>query len=352
MKTLILSINDIRDIISEIGLNSLMDELIIRMERAIFEFDLDKTLVPAREGFEYHEPHSGLLEWMPLLQIGEQVTMKVVSYHPSNPAVQNIPTIVSSIGTFDVTNGHLVALADATFLTSFRTGAASAVASKVLGNPKSRTIGIIGCGAQAVTQLHALSRIFEFDHGLVYDVDPDASESMSKRAGFTDMEIEISTPEEILHYSDILCTTTSVGKGEGPVFNHTNHNPWLHINAVGSDFPGKFELPVSLLKKSLVCPDFLLQARKEGECQQLRGDEIGPDMVHLVQNRQKYYDARNQLSVFDSTGWAFEDKVAFDMFTEYAAKLDLGTSIQIESTISEDPKNPYEFINEVILQNC
>jgi ornithine cyclodeaminase/alanine dehydrogenase-like protein (mu-crystallin family) len=352
MKTLILSINDIRDIINEIGLDSLMDVLITRMEQAIFEFDFDKTIAPVRDGFEYHEPNSGLLEWMPLLQIGEQVTMKVVSYHPSNPVLQNIPTIVSSIGTFDITNGHLVALADATFLTSFRTGAASAVASKVLGNPKSRTIGIIGCGAQAVTQLHALSRIFEFDKGLVYDIDPDASESMSKRAGFTDMEIETSTPEEILRYSDILCTTTSVGKGEGPVFKNTGHKSWLHINAVGSDFPGKFEIPLSLLKRSLVCPDFLLQARKEGECQQLGGDEIGPDMVHLVQNRQKYHHARNQLSVFDSTGWAFEDKIAFDMFTEYAAELDIGASIQIESTISQDPKNPYEFINEVILQNC
>ena len=352
MKTLILSINDIRDIIIEIGLNSLMDELITRMEQAILEFDLDKTIVPARDGFEYHEPNSGLLEWMPLLQIGERVTMKVVSYHPSNPVLQNIPTIVSSIGTFDITNGHLVALADATFLTSFRTGAASAIASKVLANPKSRTIGIIGCGAQSVTQLHALSRVFEFDKGLVYDIDPDASESMPTRAGFTDMEIEVSTPEEIVRYSDILCTTTSVGKGEGPVFKNTDHNSWLHINAVGSDFPGKFEIPVSLLKRSLVCPDFLLQARKEGECQQLHGDEIGPDMVHLVQNPQKYFDARNQLSVFDSTGWAFEDKIALDMFIEYAAKLDIGTSIQIESTISEDPKNPYEFLNEVILQHC
>lgn len=352
MKTLILSIDDIKDIINEIGLNSLMDELITRMEQSIFEIDFDKTIVPAREGFEYHEPKPGLLEWMPLLQIGEQATMKVVSYHPSNPVLQNIPTIVSSIGTFDITNGHLVALADATFLTSFRTGAASAVASRVLGNPKSRTIGIIGCGAQAVTQLHALSRVFEFDRGLVYDINPDSGESMSKRAGFTDLEIEVSTPEEILRYSDILCTTTSVEKGEGPVFKDTDHKSWLHINAVGSDFPGKFEIPVSLLKRSLVCPDFLLQATKEGECQQLHRDEIGPDMVDLVQNQKQYYDARNQLSVFDSTGWAFEDKIALDLFIDYAIKLDIGTYIQIESTISEDPKNPYEFLNEVILHNC
>ena len=83
MKTLILSINDLRDIINEIGLNSLMDELIARMEQAIFDFELDKTIVPARDGFEYHEPNLGLLEWMPLLQIEEQVIMKMVGYHPS-----------------------------------------------------------------------------------------------------------------------------------------------------------------------------------------------------------------------------------------------------------------------------
>ena len=138
-----------------------MDELIDRLDKAFRSFDPQRTKVPVRSGFNYSLPRSGLLEWMPLLQSGEHVLMKMVGYHPHNPDLSGLPTILSDFSLYNATTGRLEAVVDGTLLTAFRTGAASAVASRFLGSPDSRVVGLIGCGAQAVTQLHAMTRVFD-----------------------------------------------------------------------------------------------------------------------------------------------------------------------------------------------
>jgi len=143
--------------------------------------------------------------------------------------------------------------------------------------------------------------------------------------------------------ADIICTATSIDIGGGPVFTDTDVTPWLHINAVGSDFPGKFEIPVTLLRRSLVCTDFRAQAIKEGECQQLTEREIGPSLVEMVRNPDHYTSARQSISVFDSTGWALEDHVAMQLLMDYAREFGLGNTLELEC-IGSDARNPYEFM--------
>jgi ornithine cyclodeaminase/alanine dehydrogenase-like protein (mu-crystallin family) len=156
------------------------------------------------------------------------------------------------------------------------------------------------------------------------------------------VEITAATPDEIIAESDILCTCTSVEIAEGPVFGDFGTKKHLHINAVGSDFPGKTEIPRSMLARSLVCPDFQAQAIAEGECQQLREDEIGPNLSQLVVRPEKFDVYRDKSTVFDSTGWALEDHVASEMLIDHADRLDVGEQVELES-ISADPKDPYGF---------
>ena len=343
MKTLILTVEDISKLVKITGINNLMDEMIDRLHEGLLKFDETSSIIPPRNGFAYNRPDTGLLEWMPILKRGEMATFKIVGYHPTNPTKRKLPTIVSSISVFDTTNGHLIAVADAAFLTSLRTGAASAVASRIMGRPGSRVVGLIGCGAQAVTQLHALSRVFQIEEVLVHDIDPETALSFRKRTEFIGLNIQRAPLEELVARSDLISTATSVGKGEGPVFQDGNVKPWLHINAVGSDFPGKTEIPLSLLTRSFVFPDFLDQAVVEGECQQLDRNKIGRDLAHIVKHQQAYLGIQKNLSVFDSTGWALEDQLAMELLVERSRKLGLGNFIMIESS-SDDPKNPYGFL--------
>ena len=343
MNTLIFSSEDLTEIVRRVGLDRLMDELIDELTTTLRTFDADRIQVPVRDGFEYTEPEVGLIEWMPAMETGHGTTIKIVGYHPSNPDKRRLPTILSTALSFDTATGHLTSIIDGTFPTALRTGAASAVASRILAKPDASVLGLVGCGAQALAQLHALARLFALEQVLVYDIDPDTSSSFAERArslAIDGLSIRAAPLETVVQSSHILCTATTVAVGAGPVIPDTDTHPSLHVNAVGSDFPGKRELPEGLLRRSFICPDFRSQAEKEGECQFLDSDEIGPDLAELVQHEYRYTQYQNALTVFDSTGWALEDHVVVAVLAAHGRRLGVGSTIRLESA-PPDPKNPY-----------
>jgi ornithine cyclodeaminase/alanine dehydrogenase-like protein (mu-crystallin family) len=279
--------------------------------------------------------------------IDQSVSIKVVAYQPSNITV-GLPTIVATTSLYDSTTGHLVALSDGVFLTAVRTGAASAIVSSILAHPNSITVGLVGAGAQAITQLHALSRVFPLQSVLVYDINRDTAQSFLSRAAFMNLPIQVAPLDQVEREADILCTATTVAEGEGPVIIGEYLKPHVHINAIGSDLPGKTELPLSLLKTSLVCPDFPEQAKFEGECQQLTTEEIGPDLLKLVRRPEDFHIWREQRTVFDSTGMGLEDHVALASLLEFVQEYGLGQHVQLEF-FPTDPYNPYEMIENSML---
>lgn len=344
--TLFLSFNDIKEIIQQVGIDQLMDDMIFDIESAFKSYDATKITTPKRSGFNYEKPQVGLLEWMPLLKVEEEIMLKIVGYHPENPKLHNLPTILSSLTNYDINTGRLKSIMDGTFTTAMRTGAASAVATKYMALPDSKILGLIGCGAQAITQLHALSRLYKFENVLTFDTDNNTLMSFEERCRPLGVETTItpSTLKDILKQSDIVCTATSIAVGEGPLFETMQTKPWLHVNAVGSDFPNKIELPLSFLKQSFVCPDYKEQAFIEGECQKLSENEIKEDIVGLIKNSDKYNFIKEQTTVFDSTGWAIEDYIAQKLIIKYAHKFQLGNYVDVEYK-PEDSKNPYHFLN-------
>ena len=342
MDTLIVRPSDLRRLIEIVGRDGIMDEMIAALTKALIAVSATKQDLRVRDGFHYERPHPGVLEWMPHMPPDGHPTIKVVGYNPSNPTLGAFPTIFSTLSQFDHATGHLEAVIDGVFLTALRTGAASAIASGILAKPNSSVIGLVGCGAQAVTQLHALSRIFPLHTALVFDINPGASESLRRRASFIPIDIRVARLQEIESACDIICTATTVARGCGPVLPGEALQGHVHINAVGSDLPNKTEIPLSVLRVSVVCPDFLPQALVEGECQQLRPEEIGPDLSDLTGRPHDFIPLRYRQTVFDSTGFALEDNVAASLVLRWAAEYRLGTFISVEHSPA-DPLNPYDF---------
>lgn len=346
MDTLIITRDDILRIARELTLDTMMDEIIDHLREAFRLYDPAVTEIHTRDGFNFVHPHPSLLEWMPAARIGDVAVVKMVGYNPINPMRHELPTIVSTLSMYDLQTGHLAALADGTFLTALRTGAASAIASEVLADPGSSVVGLIGCGAQAVTQLHALSRLFKIEKVLAYDLLPGVAQSLAGRAAFMGLNIE-SVPRAVLEReAHIICTATSVAVGAGPVLDDTHLRADIHINAVGSDMPGKTELPLRLLHRSLVCPDYTPQALLEGECQQLRNGQVGPSLVEVVKRSAEFHVYRQRPTVFDSTGFALEDMVAMQVLLAHARRLGVGERHTIES-MAFDAMNPYSFVTDV-----
>jgi L-lysine cyclodeaminase len=208
-KTLVLSSLDIQEILRHFGLDWTMMTLVDRLGIAINNYNPQRSSIPIRSGFHYENPEPGLIEWMPLYNQDEQggkVLIKVVGYHPSNPGKFDLPTIVSTISEYDTNSGHLSALIDGALATAIRTGAASAIASKLMAKPSSSVLGLIGCGTQSVTQLHAISLCFKIERVLFYDIDSNASSSFEKRCSALNLDIDfVSTSiEEIVRNSDIF----------------------------------------------------------------------------------------------------------------------------------------------------
>lgn len=320
-----------------------MDLMIERLRRRFDEHDPSTVLARKRDGFRYDKPALGLVEWMPTHELGGPVVVKMVGYHPTNPSQRALPSVIATTSMWDSESGHLVALADATLLTAVRTGAASAIATDVLAVDRPIRLGIVGLGAQAVTQLHAISRVRSISSVVAIDSDDDIARTFADRVAFTGIDIETAPPERadtIVGEVDVLCTCTSVDIGAGPVVGDTAPTPWLHVNAVGADFPGKLELPASLVEQAFVVPDVAEQCLVEGECQQVPELRHGPEIPDVVRHADRHAARRSELTVFDSTGWSVEDDVALRLAVELAGDYNLGTEFVIEC-LPPDPYDPY-----------
>lgn len=344
MNTLLITQEDIDRIIEQVGRDALMSRMIHRLSEAFAAVHRGAAeLSPLRDGFLRPDPVPGIIEWMPHREGGSSTTIKTVSYSPGNPDQFGLPTIIGTVARYDDVTGRLTVMCDGIVLTAIRTGAASALASRALAHPESRTVGLIGTGAQSVTQLHALSLCFPLETVLAYDTNPKHLDTFADRVSFLGLEVRRATTEEIAQQADIITTATSVEVGQGPVLPDAGVREHLHINAVGADLIGKTELSKSLLDRALVCPDHPQQALREGESQQLTPDRLGPSLAQLVAEPDNLAGARSRLTVFDSTGIALEDHVALDVFVEFANELGLGTRVNLEYRPSDaiDPYSPH-----------
>jgi L-lysine cyclodeaminase len=346
--TRLLSSKDVATVVSHLGRSCFMAALVERLSAALRCDNQDRVSL-ARSGFAYNHPKTGaqgLLEWMPAMDVGPSrvVGVKAVGYHPANPVGHNIPSVLATTSVYDPETGGLNAIVDATLLTAMRTGAMAAIATDLLAPLGPITVGLIGCGTQAVTQLQAMTLVRPVEQVLAFDVQPQVALSLQSRVRFLDRRIDtqpLTNGTSMLNQIDVLCTATTVEPGAGPVVMDGEHRPWLHINAMGSDFPGKRELPQSLIERALVVPDTREQCIAEGECQYLDPELIGPELGDLAKNEAAWSHAKGSLTVFDSTGWSVADLVAAELVLEHAMVLGIGQSVRLQ-TWAGDPYDPYQ----------
>lgn len=344
--TRLISVDDLAGVVAAVGLDAFLDELIAALGQTLGTHDPARLVTQDRTGFDYLSPTLGLIEWMPALDVGRRVSIKTVGYHPANPTASGTPSVLATTSLYDTADGRLAVICEATILTALRTGAASALATDVLASPEAAVLGVVGCGTQAVTQIHAISRVRPIAKVMAHDANPSVAATLARRLAPVVPGVEVELVDEhglgrLLAEVDVLCTCTTVAPGTGPVVPEGEHRPWLHVNAVGADFAGKCELPPGLLRQAaLVCPDVPAQCLAEGEAQQLTAADLGPDLAALVRNRAEWEGHRSRLTVFDSTGWALEDLVAAELVAGHCERLGLGTVVELQPAAT-DPYDPY-----------
>jgi len=334
--TLLLEESDIIHLIKKTHLDNFLNQLRDELESGFRDFAQNKIQVPARAEFFFPK---GTMESMPAKD-ENYFGCKIVNTHLQNPFTYNLPTIIACGVLVDGETGFPLLLTESTILTALRTGTASAIATKYLARKDSHTVGVIGNGAQSIPQLHAVSLVRDIRKVYAYDTDRDASISFKKTVEkMFGIEVIIADEEVTSRESDILITVTCKEKNTPPVVLSKWVKNGTHINAVGGDSPNKVELEKSLIERSKLVVDFKDQAVYEGEAQQVSQDRIHSDLAHVVSNNITRLD--NEVTIFDSVGFAMEDLVTYKMIYDLAIKEKVGKRINIASR-PKFIKNLYE----------
>jgi alanine dehydrogenase len=233
--------------------------------------------------------------------------VKWINVHLGNSAI-GLPSIMGLIVYSDPETGYPLAIMDGTEITAFRTGAAAAIASRYLARAGSRTLGLVGAGHQADTQIEAHLEYFSFDDIRVFDLDPSAVTKLAAR--FPELPIHPAGLEATCG-ADIVCTLTPATR---PYVKYEWLKPGAHVNAIGADAPGKQELTTELLSRVTVIVDDVYQATHAGELNVavsaglFQASDIFATLGELTSGRKRLESpVGDGITIFDSTGLAIQD---------------------------------------------
>ncbi|MER9053899.1 ornithine cyclodeaminase family protein [Mesorhizobium sp. M0910] len=238
---------------------------------------------------------------------GELTGVKIGSFWSGNPA-RGLPRHNSSIVLLDQHTGRLGAVVEAGKVNAYRTAAADAVAADLLARKQAKVLAIFGAGNQASFEVMALARIRPIETVLVARPSP-RRDAFVDQIGERGLKARAALPEEAVRTADIVVTATPARE---PLFDAAWVGPGTHIVSIGSDAPGKRELPSELFRKARLFCDLLSQSVQIGEFQHVR-DEIDAGVLavtpigDVVERRALGRHFDNEITVFDSSGISLQD---------------------------------------------
>lgn len=201
---------------------------------------------------------------------------------------------------YDAKTAQPLALMEANHLGQIRTGAASGYATDLLARPEAHTLGIIGSGFQARTQLEAIRAIRSITKVHVWSRSEEKRRKFAEECGAT----AVDSAEEAVRGAEIVVTATNA---KDPVLEDSWIQPGTLINAMGSNISSRRELPGELVRRAnLVAVDSLEQAHIEA------GDLILADSwdnVRELQDIEEHYN-HDEIAIFKSLGLGVEDVAA------------------------------------------
>ena len=239
------------------------------------------------------------------------------------------------VSLFSMGSGELLALIEADKLGQMRTGAASGVATKHLARKDAVTIGIIGTGGQARTQLEGVAIVRKLTSAKVFGRNAARREKfadeMSSRLGI--QVTPAASSAEAIKDAAIICTATTANE---PVIHGQNLAPGTHLNAIGANHMKKRELDAaSIAKCNRIFVDSIEQSRQEAGDLVLgfAGDEQRWNMVRelssLVAGICPGRTDGSQITLFKSNGIAAWDLAAAVCTYRLALEQNLGRPLPL-----------------------
>jgi len=254
--------------------------------------------------------------------------LKWVGGYPANQEL-GLPYISGLLVLNDIETGLPYAIMDCTWITAFRTGAATALAARYLARPDSQTVGILACGVEGRTNLEALAALFPIQRVYAYDIRPEAQQlyvgEMSVKLGIE--VIGVDNPKQAVVDSDLVVTA-------GPIFKRPRPSimkDWLKPGGFASavDFDSYWH-PDALAQMDKLITDDLAQFyyyKEIGYFQQTPDPyaEVGELVVGAKMGRES--DGERTMAI--NLGLAIEDMAVAPEIYRRAKTLGLGTLLSL-----------------------
>lgn len=259
----------------------------------------------------------------------ERWAVKAATGFPANVELGR-PIVGGFSMTLSARTGYLDTLIlDNGYLTELRTGAAGALAAEALAPLHPRKVAVLGSGRQAGFQLEALARVREFSVATLWG--RDTGRALERAAAIeAELGIEVlvaESPEDAVRGADLIITATA---SREPILRSEWIGAGTHLTAMGSDMPGKQELPVELLERAeILSADDVTQAATQGELQHaiaaglVRPDQVAP-LAELLARGASTRTRDDQITVADLTGVGAQDAAIAGLVAARAAELDVG----------------------------
>jgi ornithine cyclodeaminase/alanine dehydrogenase-like protein (mu-crystallin family) len=304
-----------------------MTEIIDLLEKAFREKGEGKVEMPPKPGI--HTKPDAFIHAMPAyIPAMKSAGIKWVSGYPDNQQL-DLPYISGLLVLNDVETGIPYAVMDCTWITAYRTGAASGLAAKYLARPGSETAGILACGVQGRTNLEALAALFPIKKVYAYDTVPEIQsryiDDMKKKFDFD--IVGVDEPDEAVMSSELVITS-------GPIVKHphaTIKKGWLQEGAFASavDFDSYWS-GEALSEADKISTDDLAQFRYYREAGYFVGTpEPFADLGEIVAGIKPGRENDRERNIAINLGLAMDDMAVAPEIYRRAKESGLGTLLTL-----------------------
>ncbi len=296
-----------------------------------------RARIPARAHLEI--PPDSVALFMPGCLEGYPagLGLKFVSVFPANRE-RGLPLIHALVVLADTATGRPLGVLEGTFLTAWRTGAATGVATDLLARRDARVLALIGAGAQAEAQVLAVCEVRPIEEVRIYSRTRGRAEALAEHLRTVGVPVPpairvVDSAAEAVRGADIVVTATT---SPVPVFADADLSPGTHVNAIGAFTPETRELETATVRRAKVVVDWRVAALAEaGDILiPIREGAIGEEHIYaelgeIILGEKPGRTSPDEVTVFKSVGNAVQDLAVGGLALIEAERLGLGVEVEL-----------------------
>ncbi|MDW7978380.1 MAG: ornithine cyclodeaminase family protein [Candidatus Caldarchaeum sp.] len=259
--------------------------------------------------------------------------VKLINEYRQNPVRHGLETASGVVLFFDLETGRLRGMVDSVQLTALRTGGIGGVGAKYMARDDAETVGVIGSGRIAWTQVAALRAVRDIKSLKVYSPTPQNRVKLAARAreelGIDSRAVE--TARQAVEDVDIVLTATNSSE---PVLDGRWLGEGVHVNSLGV-LPTRRELDLESFRRAGVIAADLKEAvlREAGDLMAaVNAGLVRPDNVlelHEIVKKGPVERDRKTVTLLKSVGFAALDLFFTAAVFTKAEKDDVGRVFEV-----------------------